>query len=92
MSVLPGDWKASVDSVDDPLAAYHNKPVISSGGPDATFLGRIVFEFWDTPGARDDADRIAFTSGAVDGNHAELLARLAAALPLVMQRGIIKNP
>jgi hypothetical protein len=92
MPVPPGDWKASVESADDPLAAYHLKPVISSGGPNATYLGRIVIELWDTPEARDDAYRIAMTSEEVDGKHADLLARLAAALPTVIQRRIIQNP
>lgn len=91
MSTPPHSWNASVVPADDPLAAHHKKPVISSGGPNATYLGRIVIELWDTPEARDDADRIALTSDASDGKHADLLSRIVTALPLVAQRGIIKN-
>lgn len=91
MSAPSHNWKASVGHVNDPLAAFHKKPIISSGGTDATYVGRIVIEMWDTPEARDDADRIAITSDAVDGKHADLLVRLAKALPSIVQRGTIKN-
>lgn len=91
MSAPSHDWKASTGPVADPLAPFHRKPVMSSGGPNASYLGRVVIEMWDFPEARDDSDRIAVSSDAMDDKHADLLARVAKALPSIVQRGAIKN-
>ena len=84
---LPGRWPGGMASrgtivlVASPLIAYQGRPIM---GPNAgtTYLGRVVFELWsDSNGVIPDSSGIAFTSDAVNGNHAALLARVVAALP-----------
>jgi len=82
-----GTWNMETSTeVDDPLKGYDKKPVISRGGPNATYVGRVIIEMWDGVG-RDDGDRIAMVVGAMDGHHGEFLERIAAALTLRLQRG-----
>ena len=87
MSGPSSTWNMEAPAVDDPLKGSHKKPVISSGGPNATYVGRVIIELWDGTTARDDADRIAMVVGAVDGHHAELLERIATALTQRLRRG-----
>jgi hypothetical protein len=87
MSDSPGTWKAEVSSVDDPLMGYQKKPIISRGGPKSTYRGRVIIELWDNAGSPDDADNIAMAVGAVDGNNALLLERVASALSKRLQKG-----
>lgn len=84
----PSDgWNMETSTaVDDPLTGYDKKPVISRGGSNATYAGRVIIEMWDGVG-RDDGDRIALVVGAIDGHHGEFLERVAAALTLRLQRG-----
>lgn len=87
MSSSSGHWKAGITSVDDPLAAYRKRPVISGAGPNATYVGRVVIELWSDGGTSDDAQMIAITADAMDGKHANLLERVAQALTRRMQQG-----
>lgn len=88
MSGSSGNWRAETSRVvDDPLAAYRKKPVISGAGPNATYIGRVVIELWADTSVSDDADTIAITADAVDGKHANLLERVTLALTQRMQRG-----
>lgn len=87
MSDSSGNWKAEILRVDDPLAAYRKKPVISGAGSNATYVGRIVIELWSDGGVSDDAKMIAITADAVDGKHANLLERVSRALTRRMQQG-----
>jgi hypothetical protein len=82
-----GNWKAESFPVDDPLAAYRKKPVISGAGSDTTYVGRVVIELWSDGGMSDDAQMIAITADAVDGKHANLLERVTDALTRRMQQG-----
>ncbi|HLW01833.1 MAG TPA: hypothetical protein VKT82_24480 [Ktedonobacterales bacterium] len=77
--------RAQPAPVDDPLAAYQGKPVISRGGANQHYLGRVVVELWDDGSPRDDAHKLALSSDAVDGQHAKLCQRIAAAFPARVQ-------
>jgi hypothetical protein len=80
-------WTVEVTQVDDPLAGYRKQPIISRGGPNASYVGCVIIEFWEDATAHDDGDRLAISADAVDGNHAQLLDRIAAALPLRLRKG-----
>ncbi len=87
MSGSSGTWKAEISEVDDPLVGYHKKPIISlASSPNAKYLGRVIVELWDNTGARDDADALTISAGAMDGKHGKLLARIAEALLVRVQR------
>lgn len=79
-------WSKQTGNVDDPLAAYHGKPILSQGGPNQHYLGRLVVELLEDGRPRDDSYKLALTAGAVDGNHANFTRRIAAALPVRVQR------
>lgn len=66
----------------DPLAGYHDQPVISDGGPQARYIGRVIIELWEPLSQPNDVGGLAYTSEAVDGNNVALLQRIARALPL----------
>ena len=83
---MSGTWKKQSSPVDDPLAAYHGKPVISHGGPNQHYLGRVVVELWEDGSTRDDSYKLALSSDAVDGNYTKLRQRVAAALPVRVLR------
>lgn len=76
---MSGTWEAESLPVDDPLQPYMHKPVISRGGPNTTFVGRVVLELW-SDGDSDDANMIAMTADAVDGRPAKLLERISSGL------------
>lgn len=80
-------WQSGTFEADDPLANYRKKPIISQGGPNATYVGRIIIELWEEGPATDDAQKIAISADAADGNHAKLLARIAASLPRRLEKG-----
>lgn len=87
MSGSSGTWNAQSSPADDPLQAYRKKPIISRAGPGTTYVGRVVIELWSDGGVTDDAEMMAMTADAVDGKHAELLARITPALSRTMQKG-----
>lgn len=87
MSGASGTWKAESYPVDDPLQPYRKTPIISRAGSNVTYVGRVVIELWSDGGVSDDSEMLAMTADAVDGNHAELLSRVAHALPHRMQKG-----
>ncbi|HEY7343231.1 MAG TPA: hypothetical protein VH591_20330 [Ktedonobacterales bacterium] len=87
MSDSSGNWEAEIVPVDDPLAAYRKKPIISGAGSNATYMGRVVVELWSDGGVSDDAEMIAITADAVDGKHANLLERVTSALTRRMHQG-----
>lgn len=87
MSGSSGTWKAESVPVDDPLQGYRKKPIISGAGSNATYVGRVILELWSDGGVSDDAEMIAVTSDAADGQHAKLLERVAPALSRMMQKG-----
>ncbi len=80
-------WGAQSASVSDPLQAYRKKPIISAGGPNVTYVGRVVIELWSDGSTSDDSKMIAMTADAVDGKHAKLLARIGTALSRRLQQG-----
>lgn len=88
-TIMPdsSEWQQQVSSVDDPLEGYHKKPIISRGGPNATYLGRVVIELWDDASSPDDAAKIAMAVDAVGGDHATFLERVASALTQRLQKG-----
>ena len=88
----PGGWVATTAPVDDPLAAYQGKPVISRGGPNQQYLGRVVVELWDDGSPRDDSDKLSLSSDAVDGNHLHIRERIAKALPECVRHAPFTTP
>ncbi len=81
MSQGIGQSSTSSYAATDPLAGLHSQPIISNGGADSTFAGRVIIELWQKAG-RADASGLAYVVEAIDGNHASLLNRVATALPL----------
>jgi hypothetical protein len=88
-----GGWGREAEGTfPDPLAGFIGKPFISDGGPKSTYVGRVIVELWVEPpmgpqpaersAADVDAGNIAYSVDARDGNNAELLRRIAAALPI----------
>lgn len=92
MSDSSGSWQAKKGPADDPLAHYRKQPIISRTGPDSTYLGRVIIELYDDGRGGADADNIAVTAGAMDGQHAQLLERVEKALATRLQRGNPLNP
>lgn len=87
MSDSSGTWTKQTGPAHDSLQAYNNKPLFSDGGPGSQYLGRVVIEFWEHPGARDDGDKIALRVDAMDGKHGEFLVRVAEAITKKLTRG-----
>lgn len=73
----------------DPLAAYHGQPMIANPGPKSTYLGRIIVEFYEDGSTKPDANKIAFSVDAVDGNHDSFAMRVAKALVARLEK---QNP
>jgi hypothetical protein len=87
MSHQSSSWSSQQSTVPDPLKGYQRVPIISGGGPNSKYLGRVIIELWQEDGASDDSKMIAISADAVDGKHAQLLPRIAAALAQRMTRG-----
>jgi hypothetical protein len=66
---------------------YQKRPIITRGGPNQAYVGRVIIEMWEDASSPDDASKIAFVVDAVDGNHAAFLERVASALPQRLLRG-----
>ncbi len=80
-------WRAGVNSgAPDPLADFRHRPIIGEA-QGKTYVGRVIVELWEDSSAPDDARGIAMSADAVNGDHAALARRVAAALPKVMSRG-----
>jgi hypothetical protein len=80
-------WQASETSgAPDPLADYRHRPIISGGGGDLTYVGRVIVELWESSSGLDDSRTMAMSAEARDGDHAALARRVAAALPRAVQR------
>ncbi len=100
MADQPPHWEKQVSSAPDPLAAFRGKPVISGGGANRKYIGRVIVELWElvpqsgqtSPVVIDDVDGIAIRADATpsataSGDHAALLDRVAAALPQRIAKG-----
>jgi hypothetical protein len=77
-------WQGEEHAGPDPLAKYQRQPVISTGGPSSTYVGRVIVELWDTGG--EDWRSMAVSADAAVGDDAALLQRVAAALPTMAAR------
>jgi len=42
------EWRKEEGTAPDPLAKYAHQPVISAGGPNSTYVGRVIVELWDS--------------------------------------------
>jgi len=71
----------AVSIAPDAFAGMYHRPILGGGKGTATYVGRVVVELLESPTARSDAHQLALSSGAVDGDHATLIERVAAALP-----------
>jgi len=72
--------KGTISDIQDPLADYQARPIISAAtSPDAQYIGRVVIELWAQPQS-SDAGGLAYTVDAVNSDQASLLQRAAAAL------------
>ncbi len=66
----------------DPLAGFHGQPLVSDGGADSHYVGRVILELWEGP-SQNDANGLAYAvDPAVGADSAHLLTRIANALPL----------
>lgn len=74
--------RITVESVPDPLADYHGKPLISQASPRCKYLGRIIVELWEQPGFSDAQSIALSVQGTESVGTAELLQRIAEALPI----------
>ena len=84
-------WIESETSAPDPLSNFVNRPIISGGGSDLRYAGRVIIEVWDrvdasSVSAAEDAQRLAISADASDGDAASLTARVVAALPAHVSR------
>ncbi len=75
----PGQWVESILVAGAARSIDAKGPIISAAGPKDKYLGRVVIEFYEIDGAQSDADGIAYSVDALDGNHARLASRVAAA-------------
>lgn len=93
-------WQKSVSSTADPLASYVGRPIISEGGANRKYIGRVIVELWEPvpqSGANNsivinDVNSMAISADAApsataNGDHATLLDRVAAALPQRVAKG-----
>ena len=67
-------------AISDPLANHRNVPILAEVGPDSRYVGRVIVELFDDDSSKPDSNKIAFSVGAVDGNKAVLIQRVADAL------------
>jgi hypothetical protein len=84
-------WIKTQSNAPDPLANYMNRPIISGGGSDLRYAGRVIIELWDqvdtaNASAAEDAQRLAISADAVNGDDAGLTKRITAALPAHVSR------
>lgn len=75
----PGQWVKSILVAGAAQSIDAKGPIISAAGSKDKYLGRVVIEFYEIDGAQSDADGIAYSVEALDGNHARLSNRVAAA-------------
>lgn len=87
MSGSSGGWQVQQGPAPDPLKDYRKQPIISRAGPHSTYVGRVIIELYEDDMGGTDAPNIAMTAGAVDGQHARLLERVAKALTTRLQSG-----
>ena len=73
-------WNHQKTQAPDPLTNYQYQPILSTPGPNDNYLGRVIIELYDDGSTRPDAAKIAYSAAAVDGNNAQLAARIAQAL------------
>lgn len=83
MANQPTDPRTQVTTgqVEDPLAQFHGRPVVSSASSSsATYLGRVVVELWAQEG-HSDADGLALMLDVPSGIESRaFLQRIADAL------------
>lgn len=76
----------------DPLENFYGKPLISQELSGTKYLGRLVIELYESPGA-SDADGLAYTidpAHNVNIDEKTLLKRIVDALPLRVARSSMK--
>ncbi len=71
----------TVSTAPDPFVGVYYQPILSGVKGTATYVGRAVVELWDAPDAKSDAHQLTLSPAAVNGDHATLIERVAAALP-----------
>ena len=72
----------------DPLENLYGKPMISQENPDTRYLGRVIIELYESPGASDAAG-LAYTIDPASGTNIDektLIKRIADALSLRIAR------
>lgn len=85
---MPNTWKETITVGPDPLKGLHGQPLIASPsqqGLQGSYAGRVVVEAFD--GASSEAAGLAYSVDAVSIARAELLQRVAAALPVLLSQG-----
>ncbi len=75
----PGNWNKQILQAREPRILDAKVPIISAAGPNDKYLGRVVIEFYEIAGAKSDAEGVAYTVEAVNGDHKALARRVAAA-------------
>lgn len=83
-----GEWIKGNITSGSPRTLDVKGPIISQAGPKDKYLGRIIIEFYEIDGARTEADGVAYLVDAMNGDHATLAARVAAAFAAKVS----KNP
>ncbi|QBD76418.1 hypothetical protein EPA93_10515 [Ktedonosporobacter rubrisoli] len=63
----------------DVLSSVRNQPILGQQGANATYVGRVIVELWETS-AKDDSKGIAISVSAMNGDNATLLERVANGL------------
>lgn len=75
----PGNWTKQILQADGPRSLDAKGPIISAAGSNDRYLGRVVIEFYEVAGAKNDAEGVAYAVEAVNGDHKGLARRVAAA-------------
>ncbi|MCS6846511.1 MAG: hypothetical protein RMN52_02200 [Anaerolineae bacterium] len=73
----PGQWTKQILKANIPEFLNSKEPIISAAGKDSKFLGRVIIEYYEIPGAKSDADGVAYLVEAVNGDHRGLAKRVA---------------
>ena len=83
---MAGGWESKASHVDDPLAEYAGRPIVSGPATPGKYLGRVVVELWENTshaGTPIDAVTMSLDPAAEIAN-VDLLRRAAARLPDVV--------
>jgi hypothetical protein len=83
---MAGRWESKASYVDDPLAEYAGRPIVSGPATPGNYLGRVVVELWEqTSRAGTPIDAVSTSMDpAAEITNVDLLRRAAARLPDVV--------